>query len=87
MCTMIAASAPVRGVGMGADGWFPLTMVTVGYDHATHSEDEHAVLIDFTNYGIGLHARVAVELDLPSARALVEQLRSAIEQAEASGVH
>jgi hypothetical protein len=27
----------------------PLAKVTVGYDHATHSEDEHAVLIDFTN--------------------------------------
>lgn len=87
MCTMIATSAPVRGVGMGADGWFPLTMVTVGYDHATHSEDEHAVLIDFTNYDIGVHARVAVELDLESAQALLEQLTSALEQARASGVH
>lgn len=87
MCTMIANSTPVRGVGQGTDGWFPLTMATVGYDHATHSEDEHAVLIDFTNYDIGLHARVAVELDLESARALLEQLRSVLEQAEASGVH
>ena len=87
MCTMIATSAPIRGMGMGPEGWFPLTMVTAGYDHATHSEDEHAVLIDFTNYDIGLHARVAVELDLASARALVEQLQSVLEQAEASGVH
>jgi hypothetical protein len=87
MCTMIATSSPVRGVGMGTDGWFPLTQATVGYDHATHSEDEHAVLIDFTNYDIGLHARVAVELDLDSARALVAQLQSVIRQAEASGVH
>ena len=87
MCTNIATSSPVRGVGMGADGWFPLTQATVGYDHATHSEDEHAVLIDFTNYDIGLHARVAVELDLDSARAFVAQLQSVIAQAEASGVH
>lgn len=86
MCTNIATSSPVRGVGMGAEGWFPLTKATVGYDHATHSEDEHAVLIDFTNYDIGLHARVAVELDLESARALLEQLQSVLAQAEASGV-
>jgi hypothetical protein len=86
MCTMIGTSAPVRGVGLGTDGWFPLTKATVGYDHATHSEDEHAVLIDFTNYDIGLHARVAVELDLESARTLVEQLQSVLARAEASGV-
>ncbi len=87
MCTMISVSAPVRGMGKGAEEWFPLTRVNVGYDHATHGEDEHALLIDFTNYDIGVHARVGVELDLASGRALLEQLRSAIEQAEASGVH
>jgi hypothetical protein len=87
MCTTIAVSSPVRGMGRGPQGWFALNKVTVGYDHATHSEDEHAVLIDFTNYDIGLHARVAVELDLESGYALLEQLRSALEQAAASGVH
>lgn len=86
MCTMIAESAPVRGMGKGTDGWFPVTQATVGYDHTTHSADEHALLIDFTNYDIGLQARVALELDLDSGRALLTQLRSAISQAEASGL-
>lgn len=86
MCTMIAASSPVRGMGKGSSGWFPVTQATVGYDHTTHSEDEHALLIDFTNYNLGLDARVGLELDLESGRALVAQLQSAISQAEATGL-
>lgn len=86
MCTMIAVSAQMRGMGKGAQGWFPVTQATVGYDHTTHSADEHALLIDFTNYAQGLDARVGLELDLDSGRALVAQLQSAIRQAEASGV-
>ncbi|MDA8312604.1 MAG: DUF6295 family protein [Actinomycetota bacterium] len=85
MCTMIAASAAVNGVGKGATGWFPITQATVGYDHATHSGTQHALLLDFTNYEIGVEARVALELDLESGRALMAQLRSAIEAAEAIG--
>jgi hypothetical protein len=44
------------------------------------------LLLDFTNYELGTGARVAVELDLASGRALVEKLRAAIEAAEASGL-
>ncbi len=85
MCTMIAVTSPVTGTGKGAKGWFPITQATVGYDHATHSGTAHALLLDFTNYDLGLDARVAVELDLDSGRALLAQLQSAIEAAEASG--
>ena len=84
MCTMIAVSSTVIGAGKGASGWFPVTQATVGYDHATHSGTEHALLLDFTNYDIGVDARVAVELDLDSGRALLQQLQSAIEAAEES---
>ena len=86
MCTMISVSSTVHGAGKGAEGWFPLTQATVGYDHATHTGAEHALLLDFVNYDIGPAARVAVELDLASGRALLEQLRSALDAAEASGV-
>lgn len=86
MCTMISLSSAVHGAGKGAEGWFPLTQATVGYDHASHTMAEHALLLDFVNYDIGPAARVAVELDLASGRALLDQLRSAIDAAEASGV-
>jgi hypothetical protein len=46
--------------------------------------EEHALLLDFTNYGIGPGARVAVEMDLESGKAFLEQLRMAIEEAQAS---
>lgn len=86
MCTMIAITTEVHGVGKGRDGWFPITQSTVGYDHATHSQNEHALLLDFVNYSIGTGARVAVELDIASGKALLAQLAEAIRQAEASGV-
>ncbi|MDP8924835.1 MAG: DUF6295 family protein [Chloroflexota bacterium] len=86
MCTMIAVSTAVRGSGKGAAGWFPVTKANVGYDHATHGESEHALLVDFVNPDLGPSARVAVELDIASGKALIEQLRAAIEAAEQSGV-
>jgi hypothetical protein len=83
---MIAVSTEVRGSGKGASGWFSLTRANVGYDHATHSENEHALLLDFVNPDMGPSARVAVELDIASGRALIEQIQAAIDAAEASGV-
>jgi hypothetical protein len=86
MCTTISATTPVTGSGKGPDGWFPLTQATVGFDHATHGHAEHALLIDFANYDLGPGARVAVEIDLDSGRALLEQLRLAIDAATATGL-
>lgn len=86
MCTMISITKPVRGMGKGPRGWFPLTRATVGYDHSSHSNDAHALLIDLVNYDLGTDARVAVELDIEAGRALIELLQDAISQAEQSGV-
>jgi hypothetical protein len=58
----------------------------VAYDHATHTGAEHALLLDFANYDIGTEARVAVEMDVASGWALLEQLRVTLEAAEASGL-
>jgi hypothetical protein len=86
MCTSISETTSVTGAGKGPQGWFPLTQATVGFDHATHTGAEHALLLDFANYDLGTDARVALELDLTSGKALLEQLRGAIEAAEASGL-
>lgn len=86
MCTAISDTTSIKGAGKGVGGWFPLTQATVAFDHATHSSAEHALLLDFANYDLGTDARVALELDLSSGRALLEQLRKAIEAAEASGL-
>jgi len=86
VCTMIAVTSMITGAGKGEAGWFPVNQSTVGYDHSTHTTDEHALLLDFVNYDIGTDARVAVELDIESGRALIAQLQEAITQAEAAGV-
>lgn len=86
MCTHISATTAVTGAGKAGDRWFPVTQAVVGYDHATTGPDEHALLLDFVNYDLGLGARVAVELDLDSGRALVARIQEAIAAAEASGL-
>ncbi len=86
MCTYIANTAAVTGAGKGADGWFRVTEATVGFDHPSFTSDDHALLIDFTSRQAGVSARVAVELDLASGRALLETLTETIRAAEASGV-
>jgi Dienelactone hydrolase family len=70
----------------GASVWFPLSQVNIGYDHASYMRQEHVLLLDFVNPGINPGARVAVELDLESGKALVAELQKAIEAAEASGL-
>jgi hypothetical protein len=86
MCTAISDTTSIKGVGKGPRGWFPVTQATVAYDHANHAAEEHALLLDFANYDLGTDARVAVEMDLASGKALVAQLRTMIEAAEASGL-
>ncbi|MGV0743935.1 DUF6295 family protein [Mycolicibacterium sp. XJ870] len=87
MCTHITTTADIAGSGRTGSGWFPLNQVSVGYDHATQGVDEHALLLDFVNYDIGLGARLALELDLESGKALLSTLQSVIAQAEAAGLH
>ena len=85
MCTMISLQTAVSGSGKGAQGWFPISRANVGYDHATHSQFEHALLLDFVNPELGVSARVAVEMDIASGKALVAQLQATIAEAERSG--
>jgi hypothetical protein len=85
MCTMISMQTAVTGSGKGATGWFPLSQANVGFDHATHTQAEHALLLDFVNPDLGAGARVAVEMDIASGKALVAQLQAAIAEAERSG--
>ena len=85
MCTNISMQASVSGSGKGTTGWFPLSHANVGFDHATHSQLDHALLLDFVNPDLGAAARVAVEMDLASGKALVAQLQAAIAEAERIG--
>ena len=85
MCTMIVTQVKIEGSGKGTDGWFPLGQVSVSYDHPFHSTMEHALNIDFVNEALGPAARVAVELDVEAARALVAAISAVLERAESGG--
>jgi hypothetical protein len=85
VCTTIAAKVPVDGSGKGAKGWFRVTGAYVGYDHPYHAPLDHALTLDFVDENEGPGARVAVELSLPSGRALAGALLSALAQADAVG--
>jgi hypothetical protein len=85
VCTTISTTIAVDGAAKGA-AWFPVTAAVVGFDHATGSAAEHAVLLDFVDPARGPGARVAVELDLASGRSLLAALEAVLAAAERSGV-
>jgi hypothetical protein len=94
MCTMIVQQVEIEGSGKGTSDWFPLRQANVSYDHPFHAPLEHALNIaplehalniDFVNEAQGPGARVAVELSVESARALVETILTVLDRAEAGG--
>jgi hypothetical protein len=85
MCTMIAQQVKIDGCGKGANGWFTLKEADVSYDHPFNAPFEHALNIDFVNEAQGPGARVAVELSVEAARALMETIQAVLNRAEAGG--
>jgi hypothetical protein len=84
MCTNIAAKTAVTGSAKTARGWSSVSEATMSFDHATHLWTEHALRIDFV--GKSDADRVAIELDLDSAKALLGRLGEVVAAAERSGV-
>jgi len=85
MCTMITEQIAVAGSGKGAGGWFSVRQANVSYDHPFHAPLDHALNIDFVNEAQGPGARVAVELSVESAQALVATIQAVLRQAQAGG--
>ncbi|MCU1492873.1 MAG: hypothetical protein JWO62_637 [Acidimicrobiaceae bacterium] len=81
MCTYQTATLDVSGSGKGADGWFPVTRASVYFDHPVHAPAEHTLNVDLLNPDRGAGARVAVELDAASARALATAIIAMLESA------
>jgi hypothetical protein len=74
MCTYITERIAVDGTGKGRDGWFPVTNASVYFDHPVSAPFDHALTIDVLNPAQGPAARVSVELDATSARALANAI-------------
>jgi hypothetical protein len=81
MCTYQTQAVEISGSGKGAEGWFPVTDATVYLDHPVHAPADHTLNIDFLNPERGASARVAVELDPGSARALAIAILSTLDRA------
>ncbi len=79
MCTYRTTAVTVRGSGKGAEGWFPVSDATVYFDHPVHARAEHSLNIDVLNPARGASARVALELDPTSARALAHAILETLE--------
>jgi Family of unknown function (DUF6295) len=78
MCTYATERVAVAGSAKGPDGWFPLDLACVYFDHPQHTPSEHTLNIDFLNPAKGPSARVAVELSEASARALAAAIHAAL---------
>jgi Family of unknown function (DUF6295) len=71
MCTYVTEHANATGSGKGSTGWFPLSTLTVYFDHPVHAQADHTMNIDFANPDRGASSRVAVELTAETAVELV----------------
>jgi hypothetical protein len=85
MCTMIANKIALDGSGKGAAGWFHVNQAAVSYDHPFHIRLEHALNIDFVSEGLGMDARVAVELSEADARQLALTILETLDKAKEGG--
>lgn len=83
MCTYLTEHVQLDGSAKGASGWFGADRATVYVDHPVHALFGHTVNIDVINPGLGLSARVALELTEESALALADAIRTAISNAPA----
>jgi uncharacterized protein DUF6295 len=84
MCTYINKQADITGSGKGVGGWFPLSRLTVAFDHPVDAQLGHAVLVDIQDPHTG--ERIALELDIASATALAETLRVTVAEAQLTGL-
>jgi hypothetical protein len=81
MCTYSTEHVQATGSGKGADGWFRLSEVSVYLDHPAHALEDHTLNIDFINPAKGPSARVAVELNADTARAVARAIDAALASA------
>jgi hypothetical protein len=83
MCSYIVRKAALTGSAKGPSGWMRIDTAHVYFDHPYHAPLDHALGIDFINAADGGRERVAIELSAESARALVAQILTALENGEA----
>ena len=79
MCIHATRLLPVRGSAKGGGSWFAVTDASVYVDHPVHAPALHTLNVDLRNPALGPSARLALELDAASARALAEAIVATLE--------
>lgn len=74
MCTYQTEKVDLQGSGKSRQGWMKVTEASVYFDHPIHFPAGHALMIDVTDPSKGPGARLALELNPNSARALAESI-------------
>ena len=87
MCTWTTEQVAIAGTGRGVSDWIHVSRANVSYDHPAIAPYEHALLIDFVDPARGVGARIAVELDVVSAHALLHALQSTLSSPQAVRDH
>ena len=80
MCTYQTQTLTVNASAKTPQGWATMTDASVYFDHPVHFMADHALIIDVLNTNEGSRARVALEMDATSARALAESILLALDQ-------
>lgn len=84
MCTYLTSTVATSGSARSTDGeWFRLHRGVVYFDHPQDAPVDHALCIDFRGEAM---ARVAVELDAASARALATSILEMLDSPEVRGL-
>ena len=78
MCTYQTQRIAVSASAKMTRGWTPVTDATIYFDHPVHFPADHALMIDVANPALGPDARVALEMDATSARALALTILDAL---------
>jgi hypothetical protein len=78
MCTYQTTTLTLSGSAKGTPEWLAVTDASVYVDHPVHHPSAHAVLVDLRAPARGPSARIALELDAASARALAKALLDAL---------
>jgi hypothetical protein len=82
MCSYITEQPVLVGSAKGEGGWFRIRGASVYFDHPQHALQDHTLNLDLL--GDQPEQRLAVELSVEAARALVASIEAALAAGEAS---
>ena len=79
MCTYVTETARISGSAKVPHGsWQGLSRANVYFDHPAHTMESHTLNIDLTGPTAAPDERIAIELTVQSARALIEMIEEVL---------